>query len=152
MAWVGVSALEPEIDERIRLICSEQGNQDARGHADSYSQCEASISEEIFGPRRLESKVDQEQRGDEHAQELQRHAVDGLPLPDEQSRQLVKRPGERGFAKEDPRDAHDREHQAPSKPASDEGDRKSTRLNSSHDQISYAVFCLKKKKKKKTRK
>src|SRR2546430_16902025 len=32
----------------------------------------------------------------------------------------------------------------------DEGpdrDRKSTRLNSSHSQISYAVFCLKKKKK-----
>src|SRR2546430_11258289 len=27
------------------------------------------------------------------------------------------------------------------------GDRKSTRLNSSHSQISYAVFCLKKKKK-----
>src|SRR2546421_3698300 len=30
-----------------------------------------------------------------------------------------------------------------------ERDRKSTRLNSSHDQISYAVFCLKKKKQKK---
>src|SRR2546430_5648413 len=29
------------------------------------------------------------------------------------------------------------------------GDRKSTRLNSSHSQISYAVFCLKKKKKNK---
>src|SRR5262245_63571444 len=29
-----------------------------------------------------------------------------------------------------------------------EGDRKSTRLNSSHLGISYAVFCLKKKKKK----
>src|SRR5688572_31685719 len=28
------------------------------------------------------------------------------------------------------------------------GDRKSTRLNSSHSQISYAVFCLKKKKQK----
>src|SRR2546430_13478859 len=28
------------------------------------------------------------------------------------------------------------------------GDRKSTRLNSSHSQISYAVFCLKKKKSK----
>src|SRR6266480_5073961 len=28
------------------------------------------------------------------------------------------------------------------------GDRKSTRLNSSHRSISYAVFCLKKKKKK----
>src|SRR3989440_3696802 len=33
-----------------------------------------------------------------------------------------------------------RVHRAP------RGDRKSTRLNSSHDQISYAVFCLKKKK------
>src|SRR2546422_9459867 len=32
----------------------------------------------------------------------------------------------------------------------DEGDRKSTRLNSSHGYISYAVFCLKKKKKKKS--
>src|SRR5215467_15440234 len=31
------------------------------------------------------------------------------------------------------------------------GDRKSTRLNSSHLVISYAVFCLKKKKKKKCR-
>src|SRR5690606_41543798 len=30
----------------------------------------------------------------------------------------------------------------------DYGDRKSTRLNSSHVKISYAVFCLKKKKKK----
>src|SRR5438132_10875432 len=30
------------------------------------------------------------------------------------------------------------------------GDRKSTRLNSSHTVISYAVFCLKKKKKLKT--
>src|SRR5689334_24603936 len=29
------------------------------------------------------------------------------------------------------------------------GDRKSTRLNSSHSSISYAVFCLKKKKQKK---
>src|SRR5882724_12909312 len=32
--------------------------------------------------------------------------------------------------------------------AADQGDRKSTRLNSSHLGISYAVFCLKKKKKK----
>src|SRR5688572_32531455 len=30
-------------------------------------------------------------------------------------------------------------------PAADAEDRKSTRLNSSHSQISYAVFCLKKK-------
>src|SRR2546430_9643501 len=30
--------------------------------------------------------------------------------------------------------------------ALEEKDRKSTRLNSSHSQISYAVFCLKKKK------
>src|SRR5207247_10346635 len=31
------------------------------------------------------------------------------------------------------------------------GDRKSTRLNSSHEWISYAVFCLKKKKKNKNK-
>src|SRR2546422_4012693 len=33
------------------------------------------------------------------------------------------------------------------KPKKDSQDRKSTRLNSSHGYISYAVFCLKKKKK-----
>src|SRR5947208_12344028 len=33
-------------------------------------------------------------------------------------------------------------------PVTDASDRKSTRLNSSHQIISYAVFCLKKKKKK----
>src|SRR5690349_23622970 len=33
---------------------------------------------------------------------------------------------------------------------SDEIDRKSTRLNSSHVEISYAVFCLKKKKSRQT--
>src|SRR2546429_4217920 len=32
------------------------------------------------------------------------------------------------------------------RPAADAQDRKSTRLNSSHGYISYAVFCLKKKK------
>src|SRR5688572_32562552 len=32
-----------------------------------------------------------------------------------------------------------------------QADRKSTRLNSSHSQISYAVFCLKKKKNKETK-
>src|SRR6266478_8615280 len=36
----------------------------------------------------------------------------------------------------------------PAPARSQTGDRKSTRLNSSHSQISYAVFCLKKKKKK----
>src|SRR2546422_8281892 len=35
----------------------------------------------------------------------------------------------------------------PGDPGSLAGDRKSTRLNSSHGYISYAVFCLKKKKK-----
>src|SRR5688572_31915403 len=34
------------------------------------------------------------------------------------------------------------------RPVGEHLDRKSTRLNSSHSQISYAVFCLKKKKKK----
>src|SRR2546427_2707513 len=47
------------------------------------------------------------------------------------------------------RAAHDpggrRERPADRRPPG--SDRKSTRLNSSHSQISYAVFCLKKKKK-----
>src|SRR2546430_11956513 len=41
---------------------------------------------------------------------------------------------------------HERSEREPFEPE----DRKSTRLNSSHSQISYAVFCLKKKKKIKT--
>src|SRR2546428_8727896 len=40
----------------------------------------------------------------------------------------------------------DRRHDDPLHRVLLERDRKSTRLNSSHDQISYAVFCLKKKK------
>src|SRR2546427_4031900 len=48
--------------------------------------------------------------------------------------------------------AHHRSDRGPGAPARlDGGDRKSTRLNSSHSQISYAVFCLKKKKKNKMR-
>src|SRR3989475_8197917 len=43
---------------------------------------------------------------------------------------------------------HIQQGQAERPQAQDLGDRKSTRLNSSHSQISYAVFCLKKKKKK----
>src|SRR5947209_9015528 len=50
--------------------------------------------------------------------------------------------------------AHDTEpdpaRALPGHPALELADRKSTRLNSSHANISYAVFCLKKKKKKKT--
>src|SRR2546430_4806212 len=40
-------------------------------------------------------------------------------------------------------------HQNAGAAAHSREDRKSTRLNSSHSQISYAVFCLKKKKQKK---
>src|SRR5258708_18926206 len=51
------------------------------------------------------------------------------------------------------RDAADPAEAHAAQPAGGEGaradeDRKSTRLNSSHQIISYAVFCLKKKKKK----
>src|SRR5207247_10309540 len=43
-------------------------------------------------------------------------------------------------------DDEEQEHVLPA-PAAEREDRKSTRLNSSHEWISYAVFCLKKKKK-----
>src|SRR2546427_4023923 len=56
------------------------------------------------------------------------------------------------------REQVDHQHAGADQPDADQGrciqallehhqDRKSTRLNSSHSQISYAVFCLKKKKK-----
>src|SRR3712207_8745362 len=38
-----------------------------------------------------------------------------------------------------------RDHKGPTGRIETDGDRKSTRLNSSHANISYAVFCLKKK-------
>src|SRR5688572_32469406 len=43
-------------------------------------------------------------------------------------------------------------HPEPNPSGQQDQDRKSTRLNSSHSQISYAVFCLKKKKNKKKKK
>src|SRR2546422_10231642 len=48
-----------------------------------------------------------------------------------------------------PHHAHQARHGHP-RAATTQPDRKSTRLNSSHGYISYAVFCLKKKKNKKT--
>src|SRR2546430_11057059 len=39
-----------------------------------------------------------------------------------------------------------RQRRRDQQPQPDQQDRRSTRLNSSHSQISYAVFCLKKKK------
>src|SRR5258708_37369142 len=60
---------------------------------------------------------------------------DALPIcRDERSRRSVAAPGWRPGARQ--RNGRD----------GDEEDRKSTRLNSSHQIISYAVFCLKKKK------
>src|SRR3972149_7427359 len=45
-----------------------------------------------------------------------------------------------------PRTARPAGRPGPPRDRGDRGDRKSTRLNSSHSQISYAVFCLKKQK------
>src|SRR5690606_39634643 len=66
----------------------------------------------------------------------------GLPLPHDRSRRRRPRPRERRLAA--PRRAHGAGH---ARVLRRRRDRKSTRLNSSHVKISYAVFCLKKKKK-----
>src|SRR3989475_7808108 len=55
---------------------------------------------------------------------------------------------EQSFRKDRPRHRRLARHRSRQRTRTGEGDRKSTRLNSSHSQISYAVFCLKKKKKK----
>src|SRR2546430_10347455 len=57
------------------------------------------------------------------------HHADRHPIHDQRSARHLRRARFRESKKRDP------------------ADRKSTRLNSSHSQISYAVFCLKKKKK-----
>src|SRR5436305_10829229 len=60
------------------------------------------------------------------------------------SRDLVDPPGDHpGHRRPSPDDPHPGPHDRDDV----EADRKSTRLNSSHVRISYAVFCLKKKKK-----
>src|SRR3712207_8890121 len=53
---------------------------------------------------------------------------------------------EAGEALHDPGQLHVLGHVALHEQGAAPGDRKSTRLNSSHANISYAVFCLKKKK------
>src|SRR5437879_11552297 len=83
---------------------------------------------------------------------IQTHTLslhDALPILAEAQREhvLAEHPGERG-AVERSRAAllqHEREGSLLIR-AARERDRKSTRLNSSHRCISYAVFCLKKKK------
>src|SRR5688572_30879321 len=74
---------------------------------------------------------------------------DALPISPDARRDGPSYKACRGAARRSPRarrrtstDSHDRADPRRT-------DRKSTRLNSSHSQISYAVFCLKKKKKKK---
>src|SRR2546430_8027793 len=62
---------------------------------------------------------------------------DALPICDQEQDRGV----EQGIDEVDDQDVH---HSATRYGITD---RKSTRLNSSHSQISYAVFCLKKKKK-----
>src|SRR5256886_8199598 len=67
-----------------------------------------------------------------------------LSLPDSQGCTMRTRPRSSG-----PRTPPNHRCHASSFGKSFSRDRKSTRLNSSHSQISYAVFCLKKKKQKK---
>src|SRR3712207_8317834 len=64
--------------------------------------------------------------------------------------EFVQRQGGRATARSRPGQPHGETRRRPRTPHSAAGrrraDRKSTRLNSSHANISYAVFCLKKKK------
>src|SRR3712207_7265710 len=64
-------------------------------------------------------------------------AAGGVLVAEQHGGDAVRRP---------PRGRHDRREQRDDRGAHRRGDRKSTRLNSSHANISYAVFCLKKKK------
>src|SRR2546430_2895177 len=83
---------------------------------------------------------------------LQAQEQDGEPNPD---LSVFNRVGDLYLKVKDPAQAADYYDRAVDKYAElgfHNKDRKSTRLNSSHSQISYAVFCLKKKKKQKKNK
>src|SRR3712207_8489952 len=69
------------------------------------------------------------------------HARDVAGVDRDEQRQRPQRDEQPG------RPARGREQKAFGQHLPDDADRKSTRLNSSHANISYAVFCLKKKKK-----
>src|SRR3712207_3481128 len=79
---------------------------------------------------------------------LRRAAWDKRLVAERRGRDWLVRPSEvRRYLREGghaPMSAPTRSRQEAAAPAM--GDRKSTRLNSSHANISYAVFCLKKKK------
>src|SRR5690349_22480828 len=68
-------------------------------------------------------------------------AVEQSPRPEPRPRESAPR--------EMPRQERPQRPPPPPRSETVAGDRKSTRLNSSHVEISYAVFCLKKKKKNK---
>src|SRR2546430_8372536 len=83
---------------------------------------------------------------------------DALPISEHEPRADADVPHAAGIRLEDGRDRRRHTGRSPARaglrphpraehPRRDRRDRKSTRLNSSHSQISYAVFCLKKKKK-----
>src|SRR5205809_5876035 len=75
----------------------------------------------------------------------------GVPLVDPEERDQHQThphrlgPEERGDVGRDRRHAKQHEANVLPQPGAQRQDRKSTRLNSSHGYISYAVFCLKKK-------
>src|SRR5690606_15386991 len=83
---------------------------------------------------RQQVEVVGERRGVAGVLELTQHLVVGDHLARVAAGELEEPPQERRLVY-----AREQQHVA--------GDRKSTRLNSSHVKISYAVFCLKKKKK-----
>src|SRR3712207_8979687 len=68
----------------------------------------------------------------------------GVPEPGQPVAVAERRPGVQ--RREDDQRVQDRVEQLEPGQHQRPGDRKSTRLNSSHANISYAVFCLKKKK------
>src|SRR3989475_4582051 len=69
---------------------------------------------------------------------------DALPIYRQSRLRPECEPGETRRTSDDEHDRHEDRGDPVGQPLN--GDRKSTRLNSSHSQISYAVFCLKKKK------
>src|SRR5699024_12077555 len=98
-----------------------------------YNYSAASPARLRSSPTRRSSDLDEQRRADRHAGGQLVHARQGVRRAPHRHRRAeqVQRPADDGGGEQD---------------GGDHGsDRKSTRLNSSHVSISYAVFCLKKK-------
>src|SRR2546430_11691047 len=111
-----------------------------------YSGSQGQSSFFFFSSRRRHTRFDCDWSSDVCSSDLHERQLDLERVLARVRGRALGNPCERGAVDLDLAERRREPGGAGRREAIDEQDRKSTRLNSSHSQISYAVFCLKKKK------